>query len=189
LPEITTISFLRDESGHAPTLTVKEVRKGTMQEVQRIIVTAGSNQVNGNSSFILEFNGDKTGVISAAPTEGLTCLGSPLAKQIITSSTEDTTKEGGDYSVSTDTSFSLIYGRYESAQIYANRATCEDTAFVIASELQTFPPLKRVDVSGYGNGLGNNGCIWVITFLSVTGIPELLKGTLYPCVCLIDFYT
>jgi hypothetical protein len=177
LPALAALSFLRDESGYVPTLSVSEERKGTVQEVQKITVTSGGDHIDLQSEFILEFNGEKSGAIKASPVVGSTCLGSYLAKQIITSSTEDTTMQGGDYTVSTDTLFSLTYGAHATAQIYANRDSCKNTALLIASELQTLPPLKRVQVSGQENGLGNDGCVWTVEFLSITGIPELLKGT------------
>lgn len=176
LPSIATISLLRDESGYIPTLSVTEERKGTFQEVQKIIVTPGGDQVDAPAEFILEFNGEQSGVIKVSPVAGSACLGSSAAEQIITSSTEDTTLQGGDYSVSMDTMFTLTYGIHETARIYANRDSCKNTALLIASELQTLPPLKKVQVTGNENGLGNDGCIWTVIFLSVTGDLEPLKG-------------
>lgn len=65
---------------------------------------------------------------------------------------------------------------YETSQIYANRDSCKNTALLIASELQLLPPLKMVQVSEHENGLGNGGCVWIVIFLSVTGMLKPLKG-------------
>jgi hypothetical protein len=59
--------------------------------------------------FKLRFEGEETGDILALPLGGNTCLGSTKAKQIITTSTVDTSGAGGDDSVSHLTTFALIY--------------------------------------------------------------------------------
>ena len=57
LPALTALSFLRDESGYVPTLSVSEERKGTVQEVQKIAVTSGGDHYEVQSEFIMEFHG------------------------------------------------------------------------------------------------------------------------------------
>ena len=166
-----------------PTVTVAEVRKGTFMEVQTIAITAGGASVDPTSTFRLSFRGEETGDIYALPAGGSTCLGSTAAKQIITTSTEDTTGEGGDDTVSHLTHFTLTYEGYTTAQIPANGIglTCEDTAATIAEELEQIPPLYSVTVAGGGSSGegGDEGCSWVVTFESVVGNPELLQVTAY----------
>lgn len=166
-----------------PTVTVAEVRKGTSMEVQTIAITAGGASVDPMSTFRLSFRGEETNDIYALPAGGSTCLGSTAAKQIITTSTEDTTGEGGDDTVSHLTHFTLTYEGYTTAQIPANGIglTCEDTAAAIAEELEQIPPLYSVSVAG-GDSIGDSGdegCFWVVTLESVVGNPELLQVTAY----------
>ena len=163
----------------SPSIEVMEERKGTLMEVQTIEVTAGGPSVDPTSSFRLRFQGEETDDIFALPAGGTTCLGSTAAKQIITSSTEDTTGEGGDATVSHLTTFTLTYEDYTTAQVTANGGSCEDTALIIAEELEKIPPLYSVSVSGSSTDVGDEGCSWIVTFESVVGNPELFDITAF----------
>ncbi len=160
-------------------IVVAEERKGTVKEVQTITVDGGGNNVDPTSSFRLRFEGEETGDILALPLGGNTCLGSTKAKQIITTSTVDTSDVGGDDSVSHLTSFALSYKGYITPKIMANGASCDDTSAIIAQELMQLPPLYEVSVSGSDTGIGDEGCLWVVTFLSAMGNPELMTVTAY----------
>ena len=97
MPLLVVDSSLIGTPGESPTITVAEERKGTIKEVQTITVDGGSGvNVDPTSSFKLRFEGEETGDILALPLGGSTCLGSTKAKQIITSSTVDTSGVGGD---------------------------------------------------------------------------------------------
>jgi hypothetical protein len=159
-----------------PSISVSEERKGTRKEVQTISIDGGGNNVDPTSAFKLRFGDDVTGEILALPMGGSTCLGSTKAKQIITTSTVDTSGVGGDDSVSHLTSFSLTYEGYTTSKIMANAASCEETSNVIAAELMRLPPLYEVDVSGENTSAADEGCSWTVTFLSAVGNPELMRG-------------
>ena len=176
MEEFRTISLLSSGTNIPPSIEVVELRKGTFKEVQRIRVSAGGTFVDSGSSFKLRFNGESTASMLALPLGGTTCLGSTTAKQIITTSTEDTRAEGGDNTVSTLTKFVIGYDGYETKGIAANSGSCDAEATVIAEELMKFPPLREVHVSGSDSGAGDGGCKWVVSLLSVTGIPELFSG-------------
>ena len=167
-------SYLTGTSGET-SIVVEETRKGTEREVQMIRVDAGSGVVDPASSFRIAFGGEVTGDIPALPLGGSTCLGSKKAKQIITTSTADTSGVGGDDTVSHLTTFALLYEGHATGSITANGASCEDTAHDIASELMKLPPLYEVHVSGERSGAGDEGCVWTVTFLSVMGNPEIMK--------------
>lgn len=176
LAEMQVVSNLFGGSGWEPTATVEEVRKGTWKEVQRISVSAGGLGVDPLSSFRLKFLGQATGDILALPLGGTTCLGSTAAKQIIRTSTEDTSSYGGDDTVSLLTTFTITYKEFVTDLISAHIDSCDTVAYVIAEKLSMIPPLNRVKVSGKATEAGDNGCEWEITLLSVTGNPELLQG-------------
>lgn len=163
--------------GTHPSIVVEETRKGTEREVQMIRVDAGGDAgvVDPASTFRIAFGGEVTGDIPALPLGGSTCLGSKKAKQIITTSTADTSGVGGDDSVSHLTTFALLYEGHATGSLIANGVSCEDTAHEIASELMKLPPLYEVDVSGESSDAGDEGCVWVVTFLSVMGNPEIMK--------------
>ena len=110
------------------------------------------------------------------PIGGSTCLGSTKAKQIITTSTVDTSGVGGDDSVSHLTYFALSYEGHTTSKILANSGSCDETSDVIASELMRLPPLYEVDVTGIDTPAGDQGCSWTVTFLSAVGNPELMTG-------------
>ena len=177
VPEMTVSSSLVAGDGADPQAIVTETRKGTFKEVQRISISAGGISVDPSSSFKLEFNGETTGDILALPMNGSTCLGSTASKQLITTSTEDTSSSGGDESVSILTEFTISYKEYTTGQIRANMDSCSNTAAVIEYELSRLPPLNRVVVSGEDNVGVDGGCKWEVTLLSVTGNPELFQGT------------
>ena len=107
--ELQVVSNLFGGSGSEPTVKVEEVRKGTWKEVQRISISAGGLGVDPLSSFRLEFLGQTTNDILALPLGGTTCLGSTAAKQLIRTSTEDTSTGGGDDTVSPLTTFTITY--------------------------------------------------------------------------------
>jgi hypothetical protein len=177
MPELVVESFLTGTPDESPSIVVTEERKGTIKEVQTITVDGGGGNVDPTSSFRLRFEGEETGDILALPLGGNTCLGSTKAKQIITTSTADTSGVGGDDSVSHLTNFALLYEGYSTSNILANGASCEDTSVVIAQELMKLPPLYEVYVSGSDTGVGDEGCSWVVTLLSVMGSPELMTVT------------
>mmetsp|Transcript_25263 Transcript_25263/g.52844 ORF Transcript_25263/g.52844 Transcript_25263/m.52844 type:complete len:1508 (+) Transcript_25263:155-4678(+) len=175
MPLLVAGSSLTGTPGEIPSIIVTEERKGTIKEVQTINVDGGGADVDPSSSFKLRFEGEETGDILALPLGGNTCLGSTKAKQVITTSTVDTSDVGGDDSVSHLTSFALMYEGYTTSNIMANGAPCEDTSDVIAQELMSLPPLYEVTVSGSDTGVGDEGCSWTVTFLSVMGNPELMS--------------
>ena len=41
------------------------------------------------------------------------------------------------------------------------------------------PPLYEVTVSGFNTLVGDEGCSWIVTFVSVMGSPELMTVTVY----------
>eukprot|EP00804_Cyclotella_cryptica_P021433 CCRYP_005783-RA/>CCRYP_005783-RA protein AED:0.00 eAED:0.00 QI:831/1/1/1/1/1/3/2372/6166 len=194
-----TISFLEDESrlhrgdmpllqvessligspGQIPSIEVAEQRKGTKKEVQTISIDGGGGFVDPTSMFKLRFGDEVTGDIPALPIDGSTCLGSTKAKQIITTSSVDTSGVGGDDSVSHLTSFALTYDGYTTSKIMANTDSCEVTSQTIARELMRLPPLYEVAVSGTDTGAGDEGCSWTVTFLSAMGNPELMTVTAF----------
>ena len=176
LPDINVISSLAGGSGKMPMVVVKELRKGTWKEVQQISITAGGSMVHPASTFRLRFKGESTNDILALPLGGATCLGSTRAKQIITTTTEDTSNVGGDSAVSPLTSFTLTYGGQTTSKIGANNVSCSDAALKIELELEKLPLLHDISVSGSESNQNDDGCIWVVTFESVMGNPELLKG-------------
>ena len=176
MPLFVVDSHLTGAPGQSPSIIVIEERKGTKKEVQTIRVDGGGTNIDLTSSFKLRFGGEVTGDIPALPVGGKTCLGSTKAKQIITTSTVDTSDVGGDDSVSHLTSFALLYEGYTTSSIMANAASCEETSIVIAQELMKLPPLYKVSVSGSDTGVGDQGCSWIVTFLSVMGNPELMRG-------------
>ncbi|KAL7537095.1 hypothetical protein ACHAXR_007582 [Thalassiosira sp. AJA248-18] len=177
MPLLVVDSSLTGTPGETPSIVVAEERRGTQKEVQTITIDGAGSNVDPGSSFRLRFEGEETGDILALPLGGNTCLGSTKAKQLITTSTVDTSGVGGDDSVSHLTYFALLYEGYETPDIMANGASCEDTADVIAQELMKLPPLYEVAVSGSDTGVGDEGCSWVVTFLSVMGSPELMTVT------------
>ena len=146
--------------------------------MQTISIDGGGDNVDPTSAFKLRFGGEVTGDIPALPMGGSTCLGSTKAKQIITTSTVDTSGIGGDDSTSHLTSFPLSYEGYTTSKIMANAASCEETSNVIATELMRLPPLYEVGVSGEDTAADDEGCSWTVTFLSAVGNPELMKGEL-----------
>ena len=176
VPMIQVDSSLVGALGQTPSIVVAEERKGTKKEVQTISVDGGGGNVDPTSAFKLKFGDDVTGDIPALPMGGTTCLGSTKAKQIITTSTVDTSGMGGDDSVSHLTSFALTYERYTTSKIMANAESCEATSQTIASELMRLPPLYEVDVTGTDTLAGDEGCVWTVTFLSAVGNPELMAG-------------
>lgn len=176
VPELVVISSLHGGSGIQPSIVVDEARKGTVKEVQRISIAAGGASVDPLSSFRLEFQGQSTENILALPLGGTTCLGSTVAKQLITTSTIDTSTAGGDDSVSPFTTFTISYKEFVTSPIHANAGPCSDAAGKIALELSKLPPLQNVVVHGKSTGAGDGGCEWEINLLSVTGNPDLMKG-------------
>lgn len=176
MPEFLTHSSLTGGSGKVPSIVVQETRKGTVKEVQSVVISAGGSSVNALSKFKLSFIGEETNDILALPAGGTTCLGSKYSKQIITSKTENTSGEGGDDTVSPLTTFVLLYGDYNSSPISANNGTCVDTASVISTVLMNLSPLNNITVSGKDSGLNDKGCVWIVSLLGVVGNPELLQG-------------
>lgn len=123
MPELVAHSLLTGTPGESPSIVVTEERKGTIKEVQTITVDGGDgDNADLTSSFKLRFECEETGDILALPLGGNTCLGSTKAKQIITTSTVDTSGAGGDDSVSHLTTFALIYeGHIMKATLHPTR--------------------------------------------------------------------
>ena len=48
---------------------------------------------------------------------------------------------------------------------------------MIAQQLMKLPPLYEVSVSGSNTLAGDEGCSWIVTFVSVMGSPELMTVT------------
>lgn len=176
MPEFQISSNLAGGSGTAPSIQVKETMKGTAKEVQRISISAGGEGVDPSSSFKLEFQGQTTNDILALPIDGSTCLGATTAKQLITSSTEDTSTEGGDETVSPLTFFELHYEGFKTTRVAANNGTCQESGSTIADALLQLPVLQNVSVKGQSSGLDDEGCVWEISLLSATGNPSLIQG-------------
>ncbi len=176
MQNIQVSSNLFTATSVTPSIQVKELRKGTFKEVQRVSVTAGGASVDPLSSFQLRFNGASTRDILALPVDNSTCLGSTAAKQLITTSTDDTTGEGGDDSVSPRTTFIIEYRDYQTYPINANEGSCQSSASIITTALMELPPLHRVNVTGLDSGAGDGGCVWEVTLLDVYGNPELFQG-------------
>jgi hypothetical protein len=176
MPLLQVVSSLSGSPGQTPSIEVAELRKGTRKEVQTIAINGGGGNVDPASMFKLRFGGEVTGDIPALPIGGTTCLGSTKAKQIITTSTVDTSGVGGDDSVSHLTSFTLTYEGYTTSKIMANVGSCEETSNTITRELMRLPPLYEVAVSVADSGAGDEGCSWTVTFLTAMGNPELMKG-------------
>ena len=179
MPPFGVESLLTDggSASLTPAVVVDEVRKGTSMEVQTITIAAGGSYVDPTSSYRLRFLAEETSDILALPAGGTTCLGSTTAKQIIKTSTDDTSGEGGDSSVSPLTTFNLLYEGRMTDSIFANAIgeSCESVANTIAHELERIPPLYSVIVSGRDSAAGDEGCEWAVTFVSVVGNPDLLQ--------------
>lgn len=171
-------SNLTGGSGFQPVIKVTEDRQGTWQEVQRIRISAGGAAVDPQSVFRLSFDGQSTNEILALPVGGTTCLGSKAAKQVITTSTEDTSSEGGDNTVSPLTFFVLSFGKYDTSPIPANNGTCDYTATLIARELVLLPSLHEVSVIGKSTNQEDDGCEWEVSLLSSVGNPDIMQGKL-----------
>ena len=183
LQEIQTVSFLSSGTKASPSIKIAEIRKGTYKKVQKIRTISGGASMDPLSTFKLRFNGESTGDILAIPVGGSTCLGATAAKQLITTSTEDTSAEGGDDTVSPLTTFIISYGAYKTNQITANSGTCQAKSFVIVNELMLLSPLKNVEVIGADSGLQDGGCVWTVSLLSIIGNPELFTGmSIFKCV-------
>ena len=175
--EFQVHSNLTGGSGTTPFIEVAEMKKGTVKEVQRISISAGVlGSVDSSSSFKLEFEGQTTNDILALPIDGSTCLGATTAKQLITSSTENTSTEGGDDTVSPLTFFELHYEGFKTTRVAANNGMCQKSGSTIADALMQLPVLQNVSVNGQSSGLRDEGCVWEISLLSATGNPSLIQG-------------
>lgn len=174
--EFEVQSYLSSGTEVSASIFVSEIRKGTYKEVQKISVSAGGVYVDSQSTFKLRFNGAETLDIPALPIGGKSCLGSTAAKQIITTSSEDTTSQGGDKKVSPMTTFVISYEDFSTNHINANNGTCEETSILISKELLSLPPLREVSVKGVDTGADDGGCVWVVSLLSVVGNPRLMTG-------------
>ena len=176
MPAFQLYSSLTSGSNVEPQLELLELRKGTYKEVQNISITAGNSYVDSDSKFKLKFKDEISNEIFALPINGTTCLGSTTAKQIITTSTVDTSGIGGDDTVSPHTSVVLLHKGARTSSIAINQKSCSETAIIIESQLAALPYLSQISVSGEDNGSDDGGCIWIVTFLGSTGNPELLQG-------------
>ncbi len=176
MPSFQLYSSLHSGSNIEPQLEIWELRKGTYKEVQNITIIAGNSYVHSESKFKLKFEDEITNEIFALPINGTTCLGSTTAKQIITTSTVDTSGIGGDDTVSPHTNIVLLHKGARTSSIAINQKSCSETAIIIESQLAALPYLSQISVSGGDNGYEDGGCIWIVTFLGSTGNPELLQG-------------
>ena len=175
------VSTVDDLTGTRARATVRELRKGTVKEVQQIRVeTDRTDGVKANSTYIyLEFRGAVTGAIPVWPEGGADpCDRSTREVQTITVATTDTTDAGGDDTVSSLTYFSISYGAETTAMIQANPAVgdCSYAAGDIESELEKFDAFYNVDVT-YDAISDTQGCTWSIEFVSSIGNLDMLKVT------------
>jgi hypothetical protein len=164
-------------------VTVTETRTGTKKEVKTITVTPLTNPVAADSTFQLTYNGLQTGAIAMYPAPaGCTgsdcCSGANREKQTITTSTADTTAVGGDYTVSTLTTFALSYGGETTVDIYAHdqgSGGCAAQATAIENALEGLSVFHDVTVTDTGAGDANrHSCVWEIEFATVSGNMPLL---------------
>jgi hypothetical protein len=162
-------------SGVSATVNITEHRKGSIKAVQYVSVSTAAAHVSNDSYFQLSFRNQSTKWIPAAPING-SCDRRQQEVQTITASTIDTTGSGGDDTVSPLTQFTIVYGSYESAAIYANPSfgDCSIAAANIKSELQNWPEFYLVTVD-YASTGEDEGCIWTITFNSAAGNVPMLK--------------
>ena len=144
-----------------------------MERGSKISIVAGGEKVDPSSTFRLSFMGEPTNEILALPFGGSSCLGSTLAKQILTSTTENTSGEGGNSSVSPLTFFSLSYRSHKISNITANSGSCSKQALLIEKELELLPGLYDVIVSGSNSNKNDMGCVWIITFIFVKVVSHL----------------
>ena len=180
IPELIAHSSLSSGSEYLPTVGLDELRKGTKQEVQAISVHA-ENAIDPSSSFRLRFRGEVTNDINVLSLDGSACSGARVARQVITSSTENSSEEGGDDAISPLTQFSLVYANRTSERIFANLERCDEVALKIKNELEAMPEFQDISVSSEGAISGNGSCKWEVTFNGYLGNPELLQGKL-PCI-------
>lgn len=177
MQDFSIISYLGGgRAGSIPSVVVEEVRKGTWKEVQKISVLAGGVTVSPITHFKLDFEGQTTGNIKAAPLNGTVCLSSKLAKQVISTSTDDTSSIGGDRTVSPLTTFTIIYKSFETVPIHANIGDCTKAALKIEEELLLISYFHEVHVSGKQTNKHDEGCEWEVIILGITGTLESLQG-------------
>ncbi|GMH62447.1 hypothetical protein TrRE_jg6911, partial [Triparma retinervis] len=158
-------------------VTVTETRAGTTKEVKTITVTPNTNPVAADSTFQLTYNGLQTGQIQMYPapagcTGDACCSGADREKQTITTSTADTTSTGGDYTVSTLTTFTLSYAGETTVPIYAHdqgSGGCTAQATAIESALEALAVFHDVTVAATGGDASRHSCVWEVEFLTVSG--------------------
>lgn len=185
-----TISFLSDYAGTFKgdinpfvfvndTLTgsgakgiVKEVRKGTYQEIQEIALSSTAD-LNASTVLQIEYNGQISEPIGIVFKNGL-CNSSLTEIQTISTTTVDTTTSGGDNEVSKNLFFRLIYGMEMTSWISAYPGESGDCS-IIAQNIST--RLKN-DISEFSGGVVVTGvltsavsrtCTWTVSFVSSIG--------------------
>ncbi len=95
--------------GKGATVTASEQSKGTVQEIQRISISAGDGlSVTDNTAFVLRFDGEETGPIRAYFSSEGGCSSTQREVQRIVLSTADSTASGGDAHVDYGLSFTIL---------------------------------------------------------------------------------
>ncbi|CAM9800578.1 unnamed protein product [Ectocarpus sp. 6 AP-2014] len=185
---VWTVNFLETEGDvdiievHGPDLTgdgsavvSEEVRKGTWQEIQTIVVTAANDllAVDNSTYFVLSFGGEVTGPILANGNGS--CEPAVSEVQVISTSTSDTTSAGGDAHVSYGLAFQLVFYSRDgvvtlSDTIDANPSfgDCSEPAESIQDALREVEGLEGVTVSSNSTSAGDS-CDWFVTFTDTPG--------------------
>lgn len=165
-------------NGMNANVTITEIRKGTIKEVQLLNVTSTSPSLG---VFHLTFRGATTGAIRAGPDINGDCAKATREVQRISSMTNDMTSEGGDATVSVHTTFRLMLGNEVTNHIYANPSVgdCKPIAKVIKAELESFFSIYSVRVS-HSLPIASEECNWDVTFVSASGnLDPLLVAASY----------
>jgi hypothetical protein len=154
---------------------------GTIKTIQSITVSSTATPVTEADTFTLSYLGATTGLIpinfpTVPASSSYSCDGNTRAVQMIQTSTVDTTQTGGDNTVSPLLSFTISYGSMTTVSILAqNDPTCIAQGTAIQTALQALPTFYSVTVASAVDGLNDLGCMWTITFNTVSGNIPLLK--------------
>jgi hypothetical protein len=171
------IPLLTIQSGHLLTgieakVTVNEVRKGTFKEIQQIAVKTTSLHIGNSTVMELSYKNQTTIPIYLKPGSSSSCDSSVVEVQTITSSTIDTSLQGGDHEVSMYLEFRLIYDNEITGWIKANQfssSDCSSAAGKIQEAIETLSVFPEVVVRGESLNSIQMSCVWTITFVSSQG--------------------
>jgi hypothetical protein len=157
-----------------PTIvSVATVRVGTVKEVQKLTVTHGSSTTAMN--MILQYDGQSTAVIPLSPFQ-TNCNSQVTEVQTITSSTIDTSRRGGDNSVSINLQMRIKYGNEVTALISVN--DCAAAAISVSTALEMFTAFGTVSVTS-DTTTSTSACVWTINFVSSVGSLDQLQVEAY----------